>query len=97
MASRKTASTRKRLPKNTSARKNASSLVKRLKRTLARTKKAAKKRVKSNKKVGGGVGMPIEYFGGESSVWTDNALASVSTPLTEGYTWNDFSSVTPQS
>jgi len=79
-----------------------SSLVERLKKTLARTKKNAKLQSKLNKKKaskkklsGGGVGMPIEYFGGESSVWTNDAMASVSTPLDLGYTWNDFSSVAP--
>jgi hypothetical protein len=83
-----------------------SSLVERLKKTLARTKKNTKlqsklqsklnKKKASKKKLsGGGVGMPIEYFGGESSAWIDDAMASVSKPLDLGYTWNDFSSVTP--
>lgn len=78
-----------------------SSLVERLKKTLARTKKNTKLQSKLNKKKaskkklsGGGVGMPIEYFGGESSVWTD-ATASMSNGPDLGYTWNDFSSVTP--
>lgn len=100
MAARKKNS--KSLTRKNKKQLKKSSLVERLKKTLARTKKNAKLQSKLNKKKaskkklsGGGVGMPIEFFGGESSVWTDDAMASVSTPLDLGYTWNDFSCVTP--
>lgn len=70
-------------------------LGKTLKRISPSYKKSKKpKKPKSGKKKGGGVGMPIEYYGGKSDVWT-SSTSSIGKIVPVGFTGCNFSEIKP--
>jgi len=71
-------------------------LGKTLKRISPSYKKAKKaKKQKTGKKKGGGVGMPIEYYGGVSNVWTSQIGSGASALPAGGFTGVNFSNIGP--
>jgi hypothetical protein len=89
--------------KNLKPKKRLGNSKKRFLKTLGKTlkrispsyKKVKKPRKpKTGKKKGGGVGMPIEYYGGTSNVWTSKTASGGKT-LPVGFTGVDFSNIGP--
>lgn len=100
MYSRKTRSKNARKCKNKSLKMKGGSskkmrlFTKKLKAIGLRFKN--KRKGRKTKQKGGRVGMPIEYYGGKSNVWTNSPTSTTGKNIQSGYTWNDFSNVKPK-
>lgn len=102
MYSRKTRSKNARKCKNKSLKMKGGSskkmrlFTKKLKAIGLRFKNKRKGRKTRTTQKGGRVGMPIEYYGGKSNVWTNSPTSTTGKNIQSGYTWNDFSNVKPK-
>tara|TARA_X000000950_G_C13430714_1_gene463952 strand:- start:226 stop:537 length:312 start_codon:yes stop_codon:yes gene_type:complete len=102
MYSKKTRSKNAKKCKNKSLKMKGGSskkmrlFAKKLKAISSTLKNKKKFRKTRSKQKGGRVGMPIEYYGGKSNVWTNSSTATTGKNIQSGYTWNDFSNVKPK-